>query len=264
MSIAGKQVLFISYNGMLDPLGQSQVIPYLKELSKSGWRFTLLSYERAHAYTDEGQRRCRELADELKRCDIDWHYLRYHQRPSLPATAYDVMAGIRYASRLLRDSKVELVHARSYIPAVIALGLKRRFGLKMIFDVRGLMAEEYIDVGHWREGSMAVRITKHFEQRALRAADGIVVLTQRIWPIISEWEGLKGRTVPHEVIPCCADLQKFKFSSEQRQVLRQKMCIEDRLVFVYSGSIDGWYLTEEMADFFAVLLRKRPDAVLLW
>ena len=35
MSIAGKQVLFISYNGMLDPLGQSQVIPYLKELSQT-------------------------------------------------------------------------------------------------------------------------------------------------------------------------------------------------------------------------------------
>jgi len=249
---------------MLDPLGQSQVIPYLKELSKSGWRFTLLSYERAQAYTDEGQRRCRELANELKRFGIDWHYLRYHRRPSLPATAYDVIAGIRYASRLLTDTKVQLVHARSYIPAVIALGLKRRFGLKMIFDVRGLMAEEYIDVGHWREGSMAVRITKHFEQRALRAADGIVVLTQRIWPIISEWEGLKGRTVPHEVIPCCADLQKFKFSSEQRQGLRRKLDIDDRFVFVYSGSIDGWYLTEKMADFFAVLLRQRPDALLLW
>jgi glycosyltransferase involved in cell wall biosynthesis len=59
-------------------------------------------------------------------------------------------------------------------------------------------------------------------------------------------------------------LQKFKFSSEQRQALRRKLVVEDRSVFVYSGSIDGWYLTEEMADFFAVLLRKRPDAVLLW
>jgi len=39
MSLAGKRVLYISYNGMLEPLGQSQVIPYLKELSKLGVKF---------------------------------------------------------------------------------------------------------------------------------------------------------------------------------------------------------------------------------
>src|SRR5205814_6316570 len=43
MALANRCVLYISYNGMLDPLGQSQVIPYLKELSKLGVRFTLLS-----------------------------------------------------------------------------------------------------------------------------------------------------------------------------------------------------------------------------
>jgi len=38
---------------MLDPLGQSQVIPYLKELSRAGVCFTLLSFEGAKAYTPE-------------------------------------------------------------------------------------------------------------------------------------------------------------------------------------------------------------------
>ncbi len=32
MALEGKRVLYISYNGMLDPLGQSQVIPYLRDL----------------------------------------------------------------------------------------------------------------------------------------------------------------------------------------------------------------------------------------
>ncbi|HSQ23012.1 MAG TPA: hypothetical protein VLN44_01300, partial [Pyrinomonadaceae bacterium] len=31
-----------------------------------------------------------------------------------------------------------------------------------------------------------------------------------------------------------------------------------------SGSIGGWYMTSEMADFFAVLKRQRPDAFFLW
>jgi glycosyltransferase involved in cell wall biosynthesis len=38
----------------------------------------------------------------------------------------------------------------------------------------------------------------------------------------------------------------------------------DRLTLVYSGSLDGWYLTEEMADFFASVVQQRNDAHLLW
>ena len=41
--LQGRRVLFISYNGMLDPLGQTQVLPYLRELGKKGVQFTLLS-----------------------------------------------------------------------------------------------------------------------------------------------------------------------------------------------------------------------------
>src|SRR5258708_25005890 len=127
MTLTNRRVLYISYNGMLDPLGQSQVIPYLKELSGQGVQFTLLSFEMSKAYTSEGRESCEQLRQELVNSGIDWHWLRYHKSPSLPATFYDVMAGIRYGSRLVRDKQVEMVHARSYIPAAIALGLKRRF-----------------------------------------------------------------------------------------------------------------------------------------
>src|ERR1043165_6803695 len=145
MSLEARRVLFISYNGMLEPLGQTQVLPYLRELAKRGVKFTLLSFEREKAFTPDGQCACEELKRELAGQGIEWHWLRYHRRPTLPATVYDVISGIRYASRLVRRNKIELVHARSHIPATIALRLKRKFGIKMIFDVRGLMAEENLE-----------------------------------------------------------------------------------------------------------------------
>ena len=58
------------------------------------------------------------------------------------ATVYDVVAGVRYTSKLVRRDGIEMVHARSHIPATIALALKKRFGIKMIFDLRGLMADD--------------------------------------------------------------------------------------------------------------------------
>jgi glycosyltransferase involved in cell wall biosynthesis len=264
MSLEARRVLFISYNGMLEPLGQTQVLPYLRELAKRGVKFTLLSFERDKAFTVEGQHACDELKRELSQQGIEWHWLRYHQRPSLPATAYDVVGGIRYASDLVRRNRIEMVHARSHIPATIALALKRKFGIKMIFDVRGLMAEEYVDARHWPKDGLRYRITKTVERRIFAATDAVVTLTERIWPIIKEWDGLKGREIHHAVVPCCVDLSLFKFDEQQRARLRSELNLGNRLTLVYSGSLDGWYLTEEMADFFASVVGKQNDAHLLW
>jgi len=264
MSLEGRRALFISYNGMLEPLGQTQVLPYLRELAKRGVKFTLLSFEKGKAFTAEGQRACEELKRELSKQGIEWHWLRYHQRPSLPATVYDVLAGIRYASRLVRRNKIDLVHARAYIPATIALALKRKFGIKMIFDVRGLMAEEYVDAQHWPKGGLRYRITKAAERRIFAATDAVVTLTERIWPIIKEWDGLKGRDVHHAVIPCCVDLSLFKFSELERARVRTELALGDQFTFVYSGSLDGWNLTEQTADFFARIFRSRNNVHLLW
>src|ERR1041384_3661687 len=71
--LEGRGVLFVSYNGMLDPLGQSQVIPYLRELAQRGVRFTLLSFERAKAFTPEGVRQCEQLREKLHAHGIEWH-----------------------------------------------------------------------------------------------------------------------------------------------------------------------------------------------
>src|SRR5919106_2411499 len=85
MGLEGRRVLFISYNGMLDPLGQSQVIPYLRELAKRGVRFTLLSFERPRAFKPGGIKQCEQLREKLQSQGIEWHWLRYHQHPSVPA-----------------------------------------------------------------------------------------------------------------------------------------------------------------------------------
>ena len=260
MSLHDKRVLYISYNGMLDPLGQSQVLPYLRKLSGEGVRFTLLSFERAGAFERDGLAKCKQLERQLAENGIEWHRLRYHKRPSLPATVYDILAGISYGQTLVRRNGIELVHARSTVPAAIAIGLKKLFGIKMIFDVRGLLADEYVDAGHWRKAGIKYRLTKSLELRCLAASDGVVTLTERIWRIVEEWPELRGRGVAHQVVPCCVDLERFRFDPAARIRRRADLQLEDRFVLVYSGSVGGWYLTEEMVGFFVALLSERPNA----
>src|SRR5690348_14856209 len=121
MALNGRRVLYISYNGMLDPLGQSQVVPYLRELARQGIQFTLLSFERASVIEGDGRDGFATLKQQLGEANIEWHWLRYHQKPSVPATMYDVLAGTRYAQKIARRNAIEMVHARSHIPATIGL-----------------------------------------------------------------------------------------------------------------------------------------------
>jgi glycosyltransferase involved in cell wall biosynthesis len=171
---------------------------------------------------------------------------------------------VRKAISLARKKGFDAVHARGHIPAAIALRVKAAFNCRFIFDIRGLMADEYVDAGHWRERSVPWRMTKALERRALFAADGVVTLTDRIWPIISNWEGLAGRSVEHVVVPCCADLNRFRFDPDARERVRSELNLKDKFIVVYSGSIGGWYLNEEMADFFAYMLNSRANSHALW
>jgi glycosyltransferase involved in cell wall biosynthesis len=249
---------------MLEPLGQSQVIPYLRQLTSEGVRFTLLSFERAPAWGTEGLLKCKELQRSLAEDGIEWHRLRYHKRPSLPATLYDIAAGIASGQALVRRNRIEMVHVRSTVPAAIALGLKKLLGIKMIFDVRGLVADEYVDADHWEKAGIKYRLTKSMELRCLAACDGVVTLTESIWQIMKEWPELRERKLAHRVVPCCVDLERFRFDEGARAHRRAELEVEDKFVLVYSGSVGGWYLTDKMADFFAVLLILRPDAHFLW
>ena len=264
MTLEGRRILYISYNGMLDPLGQSQVLPYLKQLHRLGVRFWLISFERSHAFTETGRIRAKTLREELSQCGIEWHVLRYHQKPSLPATSFDVANGVRLGASLMRKHKIEMVHARAQVPAVMALALKRRFGAKMIFDVRGLMAEEYVDAGHWRPHGVPKWLTKTMEARSLRTANGIVTLTDALWDAMQSWPAVKGLKVAHQTIPCCVDLNRLRFDQEQREARRNELQLGDRFVLIYCGSVGGWYMTDEMAKFFSVLRLKKPQAFFLW
>src|SRR5262249_12091995 len=112
--------------------------------------------------------------------------------------------------------------------------------------------------------SVPYRLTKNAETRALKAADGVVTLTQKIWDVIKDWDSLRGRNVPHAVVPCCADFEVFRFDAAEREQRRAELGVADRFVIVYSGGIDGWYLTEEMCDFFVALRKQKPTAYFLW
>lgn len=244
-------ILYISYDGMLEPLGQSQVVAYLERLAP-GRRIHLLSFEKAGDWADMPRRRA--MRERLARAGITWHPLRYHKRPSVPATAYDVAAGSALAVRLVRRHRLRLVHARSYVAAVMALAAKRATGSAFLFDMRGLWADERVDGGLWPAGGLLFRVAKGLERKFLLAADHVVTLTHASEAEIRSFDYLAGKAVPISVIPTCADLNRFTI---QRPPQREPF------VLGYVGGVGTWYLLDEMLECFRLLRAERPDARLL-
>jgi glycosyltransferase involved in cell wall biosynthesis len=143
----------------------------------------------------------------------------------------------------------------------MGLLVKRLLGTRLLFDMRGLLAEEYADAGHWRTGGLKFRLTKGMERRFFRRADGIVMLTRRIrQELIAGEPALRGREQVIEVIPCCVDTARFHLGEPERQVLRAARGWTGRVVLAYVGQLGTWYRPREMAAFFTALKRREPRA----
>lgn len=248
-----QDVLYISYDGMMEPLGQSQVLAYLRKLAKDR-KIHLISFEKAEDWSRESD--CTALGEDIKAAGIVWHPVRYHKKPTAFATAWDIAHGTVLGLWLVLRHRLGIVHARSYVPSVMALFIKRLTGASYLFDMRGFWADERIDGGLWPRGGRMYRVAKWFERRFLRSADHVVSLTHTAVQIMEGFDYLQDRMPSFTVIPTCADLQKFR--------LLQRSEIEGKpFVLGYVGTVGTWYLFDEVAASVATLLRLRPDALFL-
>ena len=199
--------LYISYDGMLEPLGQSQVLAYQERLAAST-TVHLLSFEKPEDWADKATRS--SVRQRMDAAGIHWHPRGYHKRPSALATAYDILVGISTGLWVILRYRIRIVHARSYVAAVMALVLKRLTGAKFVFDMRGFWADERVDGGLWpREGRM-FRVAKWFERRFLLAADHVISLTHAAVREMEKFPYLQHGMPPVTVIPTCADLDRFR------------------------------------------------------
>jgi len=243
----GARCLYISYDGMLEPLGQSQVLGYLEKLATNN-EIHLISFEKKADWNEADVRR--EMKNRIRAAGIFWHPRRYHKRFSLLATGYDICIGVLLGLWLQKKYSLEIIHARSYVPAVMALILKKASGLKFVFDMRGFWADERVDAGQWSAQGAVYRMAKWFERRFLLNADHVVSLTRAGVREMEKFPYLSGRMPVVSIIPTCADLEKF---SPQKPV-------DERLTLGYVGTTQGWYVFDPVVKGFLYLQRIRPEA----
>jgi len=125
---------------------------------------------------------------------------------------------------------------------------------RLVFDFRGLLAEEYADANIWAENSLLFRAVKFLERVAFRRASQVVVLTRRVRDWLVQQRLAEASKI--EVIPCCVDFERFDMVNRDRDTGTTGFEI------VYAGSVTGLYLLEEMGRFFLELQALQPTAFL--
>lgn len=251
---------------MTDSLGQSQVLPYLFGLAKKGVNIHLVSFEKKEFSKDIP--RIKKLCEEK---GVVWHPQNYTKKPPLISTVKDIRRMKKVALRLHEEVGFDLVHCRSYIPAIIGRLLQKKKNLKLVFDMRGFWADERIEGGIWDKNSPVFKRAYNFFKRKeiefFDGSDAIVSLTHNGKQEIESWDNIPNRP-QIEVIPCCVDLDHFKTEKVDPNIVDEKRkqlgINKEDFVLGYVGSIGTWYMLPEMLDYYAVLRQQKSSSKFLF
>jgi glycosyltransferase involved in cell wall biosynthesis len=242
-------VLYVVYWGALEPLGRALVLPAVKRLAALGPRITLVTFDKP---ADAARPADVQDADAaLAAAGVRWLSLRYHKRPQVPATTFDVAHGVaRGVAERLRD-RPDVVHARTFVGGLVGLPLSRLTGARLIYHNEGFYPDEMVDGGFWAEGSRPHRIAKALERRLYSRADAIFSLSRRGKEVIELLDPVRTSGTRVEVVPSCVDLDHFK----PREPVAEG---NGRLRLVYVGSVGGRYLVDRMGAFARLARESAP------
>jgi len=255
------KVIYISYDGMCDPVGASQVLPYLAELSRKDVEYFLISFEKPEKF-ESGESSVRAQIDGLP---IQWFPLRYTKNPPVISTMLDLRKMKKLCRKICDENKIDFIHARSYISALAAMNMRRRKAIPFIFDMRGFWADERIDGGIWSLRNPVFKIIYRFfkkkEKQLLRESAAVVSLTHAAKKfMIDQWNVSEHKI---HVIPCAADYSHF--NEQDKTVvdefrLKHHVPVVSGKTLIYIGSTGTWYMLKEMFDFYSVFRKHFPGS----
>ncbi|MBX2810774.1 MAG: glycosyltransferase [Myxococcales bacterium] len=231
-------IVYVSYDGMGDQLGQSQVLPYIEGLAQRGYQFELLSFEKPPS---------NQSFRGLSAHRVHSTRLRYHQRPRVPATIMDITQGALATSILGQISKAQFVHARSYVAATAALPYCRISRTPLLFDMRGLWPDERVDCGSWTADGMIDRSLRYAEKMLLQNSASITVLTNNM---ASHLRHSRPYNIPSKihVIPTCVDLELFRTDIRPNSEIQRQ--VSGTFPLVYLGAVSRRNLIDQMVRFY--------------
>jgi UDP-N-acetylglucosamine:LPS N-acetylglucosamine transferase len=252
-----KSVLFISIDGLTDALGQSQILPYMIDLSKRGFHIHILSQEKKNKYNTNHS----ELDTLLKLYQIEWSYVLFKKSRFPLQKIISLVQLFLKAKSIVKKNGIHLIHCRGMIPALLAYRLKQKININYIFDIRGFFIDEKIDLGTLKPNqylhSKIIAYLRKKETAIYQSADAIVTITKNCIPEIYRLCDYNFDINRFTVIPTSVSYQLFNPQHYVNKAIKKELNIDiSKKVLIYIGSLGDTYMLEEMLDFFKLIEHK--------
>lgn len=250
------KVLYITYDGLLDPLGSSQILPYLIGINDSSKSIFIVSVEKPERFSKNFEKLNKELIEK----NIYWEPLLFSQKFGIFGKIWDFLKIYFTTTKLSFSKKINIVHARGHVSAQVASFLKKIFKVRYIFDFRGLWVDERVDKGGWDLEKYFDRLQykyfKYKEIKLLKNADHIVLLTNKVKDEICRISETNYDKLT--VIPCCADFNHFTLQTESKKLSSRKILgiPNNSLVFGFLGSVGPMYLLDDYFKFIELIYKR--------
>ena len=231
-----KRILYISSRtGLAEPLGRSQVLPYMLELSKNH-KIHIISTEKKVDLENEVN--INNIENLLHENNIIWHYSVFkYGKKSIPlALINDIFIGIFFCIKY----KINIIHCRGYLPNLVGIAIKFLLSNKLIFDMRGLWPEEIALGLKKRRKSFFYKFLKFSEIISIYYSDKVISLTNRAKDYLIDLYRINPKSII--TIPTCVDIKRFEYSEPIYSKNKKFSCI---------GTIlSDWFLTDWLSLFF--------------
>lgn len=220
----------------MEPLGESQVLNYLKKISLTH-DVHLISFEKsADIQNVEKFQKFKEVCSTHQ---IKWKPLKYSTFFPYVSSLKNILNLFIQASRILIANNIHAVHIRSYMPGVAALPLKKIFTFSLVFDMRGLWADEKVDRLGWKKNQFRYMFFKFIETKLLKQSESIITLTNDLKGYLIKL-GHDGNKIT--TIRTCVNLDEFfPINSSYKTT---------NINFGYLGSADTAYSIEPVLELF--------------
>jgi glycosyltransferase involved in cell wall biosynthesis len=241
--------LYLSRNGLLEPLGQSQVFAYLRGLSQD-YNITLITYEKDEDWADKA--RLQKARTDCKDLGIRWLPQHFRRWPKIVAPAFSMIRMVWLVRREVRRRGIRLIHARSNIPAATALAVSWITGVPFLFDLRSLFPEELITARRMRRGSFLHRAIIWAERVCLAKSAAVISQTHVAVNHLKSVYPTELKNQRLVMIPTCADLDRFSPPLDRPSGPTVHGCI---------GTIlSGWFRTDWLAAWLSAVAQDDTDA----
>ena len=249
-----KPFIYLTHDGVLDHIGQSQIFPYLKIYSRQTKVF-LISFEKK-----ENIQKALKLKNSKECENIHWIILNYHKNIFLKII--DLLNLSIKVIFLIKKYKLSLIHCRSYFPTLITYFISFFFQIKYIFDIRDFWADEGIEIKKYK---FIYRFVKKIEGRIINKSAHIVCLTNAAKNYISNNYNIDLSKIT--VIPCGTDFDLFNRKKlKKRRLLKifRDLKLKNKKVLLYYGSLGENYLIHKMLNLFKYLKSDNNDWIFMF